>query len=69
MSMTEKKETPDKSEVSFGAGSRIRTYEGRRPTDLQSVAFNHFAIPAFNMEPRVRFELTTCRLQGDCSTN
>ena len=42
-----KKDTPDDSEVSFGAGSRIRTYEGRRPTDLQSVAFNHFAIPAF----------------------
>ena len=31
-----------------GAESRIRTYEGRRPTDLQSVAFDRFAISALD---------------------
>ncbi len=29
-----------------GAGRGSRTPEGTRPTDLQSVAFDHFAIPA-----------------------
>lgn len=36
------------SALYFGAGSRIRTYEGIKPTDLQSVPFDRFGIPAYS---------------------
>ena len=32
------------------AGGRIRTFEGTKPRDLESRAFNHFATPARNKE-------------------
>lgn len=52
-----------------GAGGGIRTPEGIKPTDLQSVAFDRFATPAyFGMEPKPRIELGTSSLPWKRST-
>lgn len=52
--------------LNFGGRSWIRTNALLRP-DLQSGAIDHSAIPPY-MVLKVRIELTTYRLQSDCST-
>ncbi len=52
-----------------GAGGGIRTPEGIKPTDLQSVAFDRFATPAYLLvEPKPRIELGTSSLPWKRST-
>ena len=64
----------------FGAGSRIRTYEGEcqqiyslscLTASLSQRTFREIAMifaTKLLMEPIVRLELTTCCLQNSCST-
>jgi voltage-gated sodium channel len=61
-----RKKPDQKIKLFYGGQDRIRTYEGARPADLQSAAFDHFA--TCPLEPAVGFEPTTCCLQNSCST-